>query len=84
MARSILEPLGMPEEIIERVCWLIAHHHTVNPIGGPDHQILLEADFLVNAYEERLPRAAVEAFCRTVARTETGTEMIRGLYLSNE
>ena len=84
VARSILEPLGMPEEITARVCWLIAHHHTVNPIGGPDHQILLEADFLVNAYEERLPRAAVEAFCRTVARTETGTEMIRGLYLSNE
>lgn len=84
VARSILEPLGMPEEITERVCWLIAHHHTVKPIGGMDHQILLEADFLVNAYEDQLPHAAAETFCRTVARTKTGTEMIRSLYLSNE
>ena len=56
----------------------------MKPIGGMDHQILLEADFLVNAYEDQLPRTAVETFCRTVARTKTGTEMIRSLYLSNE
>lgn len=80
VARGILEPMGMPENVTERVCWLIAHHHTMKPIGGIDHQILLEADFLVNAYEESMPHAAVEAFCRTVARTKTGTEMIRALY----
>lgn len=80
VARSILQPLGMPEDVTERVCWLIAHHHTMRPIGGLDHQILLEADFLVNAYEDALPPEAVTAFCDTIAKTKTGTEMIRALY----
>lgn len=81
VARAILQPLGMPEDITERVCWLIAHHHTVKPIGGIDHQILLEADFLVNAYEEHMTDEAVRTFCRTVAGTKTGTELICALYL---
>ena len=72
--------VGMPEDVIERVCWLIAHHHTMHPIGGIDHQILLEADFLVNAYEDGLSHAAVEAFCERIAKTKTGTDMIRALY----
>lgn len=83
-ARAILEPMGMPEEITQRVCWLIAHHHTIRPIEGLDHQILLEADFLVNAYEENLPRSAVESFCEKVAATETGTAMLRALYLAED
>ncbi len=82
VARELLEPMGMPQAIVDRVCWLIAHHHTVQPIGGLDHQILLEADFLVNAYEEQLPREAVESFCTKVAATKTGTELIRSLYLA--
>ena len=80
VARGILEPMGMPEDVTERVCWLIAHHHTMHPIGGIDHQILLEADFLVNAYEDGLSHAAVEAFCENIAKTKTGTDMIRALY----
>lgn len=80
VAREILGKLSMPEDITQRVCWLIAHHHTVKPIGGIDHQILLEADFLVNAYEDRMSHSAVEAFCETVAATQTGTDLIRALY----
>jgi HD superfamily phosphodiesterase len=30
----------------ERICWLIAHHHTYNNINAIDYQILVEADFL--------------------------------------
>ena len=81
VARAILEELGMPEDITQRVCWLIAHHHTYHPIDGLDHQILLEADFLVNAQEDELPRKAVETFCETIAATKTGADMIRAMYL---
>lgn len=44
---------GLPVECsdVERISWLVAHHHTYTNIDGPDHQILLEADFLVNAGE---------------------------------
>ena len=45
--------------VIERVCYLIAHHHTYDKIDGKDYQILVEADFLVNLYEDNLPEKAV-------------------------
>ena len=51
-AREMLTGLGFPEEVTERVCWLIAHHHTYENVQGLDYQILLEADFFVNTYEE--------------------------------
>lgn len=52
VARALLEKNGgfTPDQIY-RVCWLVGHHHTYQPIDGMDHQILIEADFLVNLYE---------------------------------
>lgn len=50
-ARDLLARLGFPEEVIGRVTWLVAHHHTYAGIDAPDYQILVEADFLVNIFE---------------------------------
>ena len=50
-AEALLHSCGLPEDTVQRACWLCAHHHTYHPIGGIDHQILIEADFLVNLYE---------------------------------
>ena len=44
-AEMLLRELNVDVVIIERVCWLIAHHHTYNNIEGLDYQILIEADF---------------------------------------
>ena len=46
-------------------------------------QILLEADFLVNAHESGLPRYAVEAFRRNVFRTASGIRLLNEMYLEN-
>ena len=42
----------------ERVQYLIGRHHTYNDIDGIDYQILVEADFLVNMYEDSLSKKA--------------------------
>ena len=76
-ARAILEELGVAEDFIERVTFLIAHHHTYDGVDGMDYQILLEADFLVNAYEDNLPKDAICTFCRKVFRTESGIGLLR-------
>lgn len=55
-AEKLLNKLGVDEKIIERVCFLVGHHHTYNMIDGLDYQILVEADFLVNAYEDNLSK----------------------------
>ena len=76
-ARDILTSLGYAEDVIERVCFLIAHHHTYHDIDGLDYQILLEADFLVNAYEDQLGKDAIRQFCQRVFRTASGIRLFK-------
>lgn len=79
-AEKLLRGLGVDEAVINRVCWLIAHHHTYKDIQGLDYQILVEADFLVNAYEDSLSADALGAFERSVFQTETGKMLLHTLY----
>lgn len=79
-ARAILEELGAAEDFIERVTFLIAHHHTYSGVDGVDYQILLEADFLVNAYEDQLKPEAIRTFKEKVFRTKAGLELLKYTY----
>ena len=63
-----------------RKCWLIAHHHTYKDITGMDYQILVEADFLVNIYEDSLSVDAVDAVKRNIFRTQTGIELLENMF----
>ena len=67
-------------EEAERVCFLIGHHHTYTGVDGLDWQILLEADFLVNAYEDGLNGESIKTFREKVFRTKTGTELLDTMY----
>ena len=68
-----------PEET-DRVCFLIGHHHTYTDVVGMDYQILLEADFLVNAFEDNLPREAIISFRDKVFRSATGKRMLETMF----
>ncbi len=81
-ARALLASLGVEERVIERVCWLIAHHHTYTNILGMDYQILVEADFLVNAFEDEMDEDAIHTVQQKLFCTKTGKELLRNLYLS--
>jgi hypothetical protein len=76
VARTMLEGLGCDPSAIDRVCWLIAHHHTYNDIDGIDYQILVEADFLVNIDEDDLNGPAVDNIRQKIFRTPTGIEIL--------
>lgn len=80
-ARELLhEVSGIPEEMVERVAYLIGHHHTYKNVDGADYQILLEADFLVNAYEDDLSEKALLSFREKVFRTQSGTKLLNTIY----
>ena len=79
-AEKLLRGLGAEEAVIDRVCWLIAHHHTYTGIQDMDYQILVEADFLVNAYEDALSPDAIRAFAKKVFRTQTGNALLQTVY----
>lgn len=68
------------EEERDRICYLIGHHHTYQNVEGMDYQILLEADFLVNAYEDELPKEAILTFKQKVFRTETGKKLLDTMF----
>ena len=55
-ARTMLTALSWPQEVIDRVCYLVGHHHTYDNIDGMDYQILVEADFLVNIDEDEMTK----------------------------
>ena len=79
-ARPLLSQCGLGQEEIDRQCWLIAHHHTYTNVVDLDHQILLEADFLVNAYESAQPKEAILAMRQKVFRTATGIGLLNTMF----
>ena len=83
-ARALLIRLGATDALVERVCWLIAHHHTYTNIKGLDYQILVEADFLVNAYEDEMDEDAIRTVQEKLFCTQTGKELLKKLYLCAE
>lgn len=64
----------------DRICYLIAHHHTYENVDGLDYRILLEADFLVNALEDDLPKEAIRKSRENVFETETGVYLLNTMF----
>lgn len=81
VAREMLLKLNFNEEFIERVCYLIGNHHTYSKIDGIDYQILIEADFLVNIYEDEIEIPQIESIKEKYFKTKAGTEFLINLYL---
>lgn len=79
-AQKMLESLGYNKEAIERVSYLVAHHHTYTDIDGMDYQILVEADFLVNMHEENLDSDVVKSTYNKIFRTENGKSFCRRMF----
>ena len=72
LVREFLADSGFGEERIERISYLIGHHHTFTNIDGIDYQILVEADFLVNADESQYSEQKIRNFEERVFRTMSG------------
>lgn len=84
VARALLEKLGFAPDVIERVCFLIAHHHTYTGVEGMDYQILIEADFLVNIDEEGMSSTQVKAVGKNCFATPAGRTLLYRLYSAGE
>ena len=83
LVREFFKDVPAGELDIERITWLVTHHHTYTNVDGLDHQILLEADFLVNADESGYTRAAIEAARSQIFRTVSGIRLLDAMYPEN-
>ncbi len=80
VAKEMLGRLGFDEKLTERVCYLVGHHHTYTNIDGIDYQILVEADFLVNLYEDNLSRNTAVSVCKKIFKTQSGKHICRVMF----
>ena len=80
VAKKILDELGYPDDFVERVMYLIAHHHTYTNIDGMDYQILVEADFLVNLFENASTRKVIRSVDTKIFRTAAGRRILHAMF----
>lgn len=80
IAKEMLERLGFEKRITDRVCYLVGHHHTYTNIDGIDYQILVEADFLVNLYEDNSSKETAASVCEKLFKTRTAKNICRMMF----
>ena len=84
VAQKMLSDVGIENYLVDRICYLIGHHHTYDRIDGQDYQILVEADFLVNLYEDDVNRHAIEQAYRNIFKTKTGKDIFCRMFAYEE
>ena len=80
LVRSFLADAGLSAEQVDRVAYLVSHHHTYTDIDGIDYQILVEADFLVNICDDNLAKDAALKAYNNIFKTESGKKICREMF----
>lgn len=80
VARQMLTEIGYPQEVVDRVCYLVGHHHTYLDMDGMDYQILVEADFLVNLFENASTRKVIRSVDTKIFRTAAGRRILHAMF----
>nr|WP_321262537.1 HD domain-containing protein [uncultured Sphaerochaeta sp.] len=75
LSRDLLTKLDFPSSMIERVAFLVGHHHTYDTIDGIDYQILVESDFLVNLQEKKTDIEAIRKVYEEIFKTKSGKQL---------
>ncbi|HIY00698.1 MAG TPA: HD domain-containing protein [Candidatus Blautia faecipullorum] len=83
-AEKMMRELGFEEKVIRRVSYLTGHHHTYSNIEGLDYQILVEADFLVNYFENHTEQENIKKSVEKIFRTETGKRIAEEMFFPQE
>ena len=81
VAEAMLRELGVREDRIARISYLIGHHHTYSQIDGIDFQVLVEADFLVNIFEDDIKQEQIRVIRDKYFKTAAGKTYLASMYL---
>lgn len=80
IARELLSDLSLAEDALNRICYLIGNHHSYTKIDSLDFQILVEADFLVNIFEDQMSKEQIAVIKEKYFKTGTGIELLTVMY----
>lgn len=82
LGAEFLKDIQLSDTIKQRIIYLIGHHHSLDCIHGLDYQILIEADYLVNADEASYSHSEIEHFMNSYFKTKTGIQLLQANYFS--
>ena len=80
LVKTFLSGTGMTETQIDRVAFLVGHHHTFHEIDGLDWQILIEADYIANATENGYRKEKISRFIKRIMKTESGIRLAQSVF----
>ena len=80
LVQEFLADTGMTAAQIDRVAYLVGHHHSLAQIDGIDYQILIEADYIVNASESGYGRQAIRTFMEHTMKTAAGIRLTKTVF----
>ena len=80
LVRDFLSDCDLPHNMVDRIVYLVCHHHTLTNIDDIDYQILIEADYLVNADESAYSRDNIINMMNKVFKTKTGIKLLQSIY----
>ena len=80
MVEAFLNDAGMSARQMERIKYLVGHHHTLSGVDGIDYQILVEADYIANASENGYDGKTIENFLNRIVKTSTGKQLIKSMF----
>jgi len=81
VAKELLNEYQIKDDILERVLFIIGNHHSYKKIDGIDFQILAEADFIVNIFEDKMELKTIESISNNIFKTKSGTELLKCMYM---
>jgi len=80
VARSLLKDMPLEQDDIDRICFMVGHHHSFSFIDGIDFQILIEADFLVNLHEHEIDKEGIIKIREQYFKTPVGRRFLDAMY----
>lgn len=84
IARQLLAPYNLPAADVERICFIIGHHHTYKAIDGIDFQILVEADYIVNLMEGYCKKDSLSQMQKNVFKTKSGLFILDQMFIKSK
>jgi HD superfamily phosphodiesterase len=82
IVRELLKDTDIRPNILDRICYIIGNHHSYQKINGLDFQILVEADFIVNACEDQMNEANIRTVYERIFKTKTGRMYLEKMYFT--
>lgn len=79
-AMKLLKSAGYDDALCQRVGFIVGHHHTISAVDDIDFQILVEADYLVNAYEDGDDKEKIKNARDHFFKTASGIRIINEMF----